>query len=500
MLIISSGIVFLISIITIIVFIKKSYIKNRLESLYLILAILGFNITCICINIYYANYGSSYYLLFKYVFFSKDLLDFFLIFDVSILKVSNLLNFGQFMFIFGMYFFIKSIVEKHFSIRNIILIIILLFFSMINSTYFYPSFVSFLKRLPLPYAKSIDLFDYIARTYTLLLLLELLIVLDRYSRKHRNTLGRKNAYLLMTGLSMIWIEFLFLFDLTPASLANIYASSIMINIVNDVLVSSFRNNMVLLFCIASVIIITVPFGILLYSSINILKHRNHEIIGRISINKKIHISDASNLNPFLHTIKNQLVSLTQFENLLNKDNFDEVYPYIVSITNDISKIIDNLYSNSKDIYLSILRCNVLIPLKESIKSINDLANINIELICPHHEIWAMVDPDYIYHAFENILQNSAEACAGKPDGKIKVTVHKYYHIVKIIISDNGIGIKKEDLKKVFEPFFSTKKSSQSWGMGLNYVVKIIKAHKGRVHVKSIPGVGTDMVITIPTGE
>ena len=253
MLIISSGIVFLISIITIIVFIKKSYIKNRLESLYLILAILGFNITCICINIYYANYGSSYYLLFKYVFFRKDLLDFFLIFDVSILKVSNLLNFGQFMFIFGMYFFIKSIVEKHFSIRNIILIIILLFFSMINSTYFYPSFVSFLKRLPLPYAKSIDLFDYIARTYTLLLLLELLIVLDRYSRKHRNTLGRKNAYLLMTGLSMIWIEFLFLFDLTPASLANIYASSIMINIVNDLLVSSFRNNMVLLFCIASLL-------------------------------------------------------------------------------------------------------------------------------------------------------------------------------------------------------------------------------------------------------
>ena len=45
MLIISSGIVFLISIITIIVFIKKSYIKNRLESLYLILAILGFRLS-----------------------------------------------------------------------------------------------------------------------------------------------------------------------------------------------------------------------------------------------------------------------------------------------------------------------------------------------------------------------------------------------------------------------------------------------------------------------
>jgi signal transduction histidine kinase len=65
----------------------------------------------------------------------------------------------------------------------------------------------------------------------------------------------------------------------------------------------------------------------------------------------------------------------------------------------------------------------------------------------------------------------------------------------IEIEDTGYGIKQENLKKLFNPFFTTKESGT--GLGLSIVKKIIEGHRGSIAVESREGVGTNVKILLP---
>ena len=72
--------------------------------------------------------------------------------------------------------------------------------------------------------------------------------------------------------------------------------------------------------------------------------------------------------------------------------------------------------------------------------------------------------------------------------------------VVIAISDTGIGIPKDKIENIFDPFFSTKEESKSTGLGLFVAYGIIKEHKGTIEVASEEGKGTVFRITLPVNE
>ena len=106
------------------------------------------------------------------------------------------------------------------------------------------------------------------------------------------------------------------------------------------------------------------------------------------------------------------------------------------------------------------------------------------------------DPNQIHQAFMNIILNSIEAMNEKPDGKIEITVNKNPDRVMVIFKDNGPGIPKEILPKVFEPFYTTK-NAKGTGLGLFITKKIIEKHGGKIKAKSEPGKGTTFYIELP---
>ncbi len=67
--------------------------------------------------------------------------------------------------------------------------------------------------------------------------------------------------------------------------------------------------------------------------------------------------------------------------------------------------------------------------------------------------------------------------------------------VEVIISDTGPGISEEDLNRIFNPYFTTKKLGI--GLGLAITKKIVEEHRGRISVRSRPNEGTDVVISLP---
>ena len=110
-----------------------------------------------------------------------------------------------------------------------------------------------------------------------------------------------------------------------------------------------------------------------------------------------------------------------------------------------------------------------------------------------------LDAGQIQQVFLNLFNNAAESIKEKPDGKGEIWISSEYKPeekkIWVKIEDNGTGIPPENLSKIFEPHFTTKKEGH--GLGLVTSQKIIKNHKGEIKVESQLGEGTSFLISFP---
>ncbi|HTN43290.1 MAG TPA: ATP-binding protein [Nitrospiria bacterium] len=133
-------------------------------------------------------------------------------------------------------------------------------------------------------------------------------------------------------------------------------------------------------------------------------------------------------------------------------------------------------------------------------------NIDIQSSLAPGDLDAVVDADQIRQVFWNL---SINACQAMPQGgRLLVTTRSVTMgpdkkspetaWVEVTFSDDGHGIQKEHMDKIFYPFFTTK--DRGSGLGLSIVHRVIETHQGRVHVESQPGEGTRFILLLPVGE
>ncbi len=104
-------------------------------------------------------------------------------------------------------------------------------------------------------------------------------------------------------------------------------------------------------------------------------------------------------------------------------------------------------------------------------------------------------PDQLLQVFINMLINSLDAIEGEGIITVKTNVENDNIIINII--DNGCGIAKEDISKIFDPFYTTKEVGKGTGLGLSVSYGIIKKFGGNISVKSKEGEGSNFKIQIP---
>lgn len=104
-------------------------------------------------------------------------------------------------------------------------------------------------------------------------------------------------------------------------------------------------------------------------------------------------------------------------------------------------------------------------------------------------------PMHLNQVFLNLLINAAQAIEGKGHIYIIVSATKTELLVKI--KDTGCGISQSAMRKIFEPFYTTKPVGQGTGLGLSLSYSIVQKHKGDITVTSELNVGTTFTITIP---
>ena len=250
----------------------------------------------------------------------------------------------------------------------------------------------------------------------------------------------------------------------------------------------------------SIIICFLLFIILSTFSIYLLKKTEemlniHSKLKKISKEKEVQTS----LFKITHEIKNPIAVCKGYLDMYDETK-EETEKYIPIIKEEIDRVLilleDFLSMNKQKINKEIVDINLL--LEETIQNMNLLfknKKITLNSNISDEEIYINADYNRLTQVFINILKNSIEALESKKNPNISLWTNINKDNIYIHIKDNGIGINKEKIKKIKEPFYTTK--VKGTGLGVSLSNEIIKSHNGNLKYKSKENEYTEVIITLP---
>ena len=210
-----------------------------------------------------------------------------------------------------------------------------------------------------------------------------------------------------------------------------------------------------------------------------------------------------------HEIKNPLSSISLNTELLIDElkrytNVDtkEAHALINSIMSEVDRlsgIADEYLQFVKQPSLKYKRCDVNDLIESLIKFLEKEAlHKKISFIKALEEKLpkALIDEKQFRQAMLNIFRNSFDAMSN--GGEISISTKGLANEIEIIVKDTGVGIPKEHIRRIFDPFFSTK--DVGTGLGLSIARDIIEQHNGMVSCESEKGRGTIFTIRIPVSR
>lgn len=209
-----------------------------------------------------------------------------------------------------------------------------------------------------------------------------------------------------------------------------------------------------------------------------------------------------------HEIKNPLTPIKlSAERLERKFGPVVADPVFTQCTGLIVKQVEHLqemvreFSSFAKLPEVMLTADRVEPLLQEAISVFSNSHASIRWVLRAEEVPAvMLDREAMGRAIYNILLNAAEVLADQDDGRVETVVYarKRKGRIYIEISDNGPGIKPEEQSRMFEPYYSTKRSGT--GLGLAIVKSIISDHHGHIRVKPNEPGGTTFVIELPAAR
>jgi signal transduction histidine kinase len=202
-----------------------------------------------------------------------------------------------------------------------------------------------------------------------------------------------------------------------------------------------------------------------------------------------------------HEIKNPLASIKgaleiisdENTSLNEKEEFKEIlFSEIKRMDGTITEFLN--FARPKETSLHKLDLSALIP--TTIKSLE--AHASSQGVSIHQDIEDGItikgDREKLHEMMLNLLLNAIQV--SESDTFIEVWLERQNSSTALLtVKDSGKGIEKKDIERIFEPFFTTKASGI--GLGLAIVKAIVESHNGFIEVRSVPGHGTDIKVSLP---
>ncbi len=204
-----------------------------------------------------------------------------------------------------------------------------------------------------------------------------------------------------------------------------------------------------------------------------------------------------------HEIRNPLSSIKGFatffnEKLKDMPEYQSTAEIMVQEVDRLNRVITQLLEFARPLEIHKKSTPIQPVLQHSLRMIEREAqakNIRIDKKLSPEINEVHIDQDRINQVLLNLYLNAIEAMEDGGTLSVDLSRDEDYQKIRIAISDTGVGIKKEDLVHIFDPYFTTKLSGT--GLGLAIVHKIIESHKGEVKVESEAEKGTTVTIVLP---
>jgi PAS domain S-box-containing protein len=201
-----------------------------------------------------------------------------------------------------------------------------------------------------------------------------------------------------------------------------------------------------------------------------------------------------------HEIRNPLTSMKGYAEFLQLDERDperlEFLNIILDEIERVNTIVEDFMVLAKPKVVELEEKNVVPVIKNVVAFLEFEArkkNVHLSFDCSQDIIQIECDENRLKQVFLNFIKNGIEAMPNGGDLYVKTIIHD--NNVQISIQDTGVGIPKDKLKNLGEPFYTTKKNGN--GLGLMVSFKIIESHNGKVFVESEPNKGTTFNILLP---
>jgi len=204
-----------------------------------------------------------------------------------------------------------------------------------------------------------------------------------------------------------------------------------------------------------------------------------------------------------HEINNPLAGILLYSSNMSKkvpqgDPLEEGLNIIIKETQRCKTIIQGLLEFARDREPQKVPADINAIMETALGILDNefrLRHVDLELQLSENMVKTLLDENQIEQVFINLLLNAIHAVEENGRVTIQTAVDSENNKVQVEITDNGCGIAADDVKKIFEPFYSTKAKGTGLGLAVSY--GIVKNHQGDIRVYSVPGKITRFTIELP---
>ena len=324
-----------------------------------------------------------------------------------------------------------------------------------------------------------------------------------------------NAFRIYNSINMFTGEFSIVLKLLYVFILGI---STFISIIFGIIFSSFITRPISLLLNATNSIINSDFDVeMKFSGVHDLRnliyrfnvmaralkyHRDKEKI-RVSLEtwKEAAIKVAHEIkNPLMPIMMNAELIEKKLKNNMSDEELDKIKKYadiIIKNSNTILSLVKSFSEFSFNIKLSDEKESINSVLIEVFDSFKNMQNVKFQTSFSKIDCFINMDRDKLIIAFRNLIKNAIEAMDNNNKESL-IYLSSYHEVLDgnefftVSITDTGNGIEKKDLKRIFEPYFTSK--DKGTGIGLAIVEKIINEHNGRIDVDSMINEGTTFFV------
>lgn len=216
------------------------------------------------------------------------------------------------------------------------------------------------------------------------------------------------------------------------------------------------------------------------------------------------------ISMFIHSLKNQfltqqiLIKRIETELSSSQPRMDKIHDYLHHLkgdTGDTLQRINRVYRTLKKNKIKMEPHQASDIVRGAIKrAVEQYPQIRVN-ICLEINPLVLVDYDLICETMSNLIINGYEASLltrdTVQDNSIRIQISQVRAFTLFEVIDHGVGMTDKEMKKIFQPFFSSKNSKNNWGMGLYFVQEIAKGHFGGVFTSSQVGQGSTFTLYLP---